>query len=517
MDKKAIRIDLVKLILYILERAWIIAFCAELGFGAMFWYANHSSSDTFTASGTLYVTNGEVTGDRFHLSEKADFEAALALIDQYKVVLKSQQVMEKIVDYLDEKYPGINAKFILTSLKFSSVSESGLVSVKSTTDDPVLSTDIANAVIDIAPEELLSIMQAGTIKVVDYAIDPVLPDAKDTMRKGMMGAMAGAVAAGGVLFLLFLMNSRVHDTKEMTELYVPPILASIRRIHLSDARGGSLILSRQSDKDVIAGYSTLRANLLHALNDKESNIVVVTSAIQEEGKTTIAANLAIFSGMTGKQTLLIDANLESADQSALFGIEPDTDGLSDVLNRKERWFRVIHKDIRTNLDLLPAGHYASNSSELLSSVSMKQMLKEAAQEYDLVLIDMPAVNTTEEPFIVAEEAAGCLIVVRQNFSDHREVGKALISAEITGMDVLGFVFYGEKLDKVKPKKGITEKKHLLEKKERKRLVDKQKLSADSSANEAAQAASSEEYPLRQGSPLPTEELSRAQQDGTHRN
>ena len=66
-------------------------------------------------------------------------------------------------------------------------------------------------------------------------------------------------------------------------------------------------------------------------------------------------------------------------------------------------------------------------------------------EYDMILLDAPPINIVSDPLALSKLSSGVVFVVRQRFSDHREIRKALISAEMTGLEVLGFVFYGEKL------------------------------------------------------------------------
>ena len=77
---------------------------------------------------------------------------------------------------------------------------------------------------------------------------------------------------------------------------------------------------------------------------------------------------------------------------------------------------------------------------------MIDLISEFEEVYDLVLIDMPPINIVADPLVVSAHVAGCLFVVRQNYSDHRDIRSALIAAEMTGMDVLGFVFYGENVN-----------------------------------------------------------------------
>jgi Mrp family chromosome partitioning ATPase len=76
---------------------------------------------------------------------------------------------------------------------------------------------------------------------------------------------------------------------------------------------------------------------------------------------------------------------------------------------------------------------------------MLRLLEEMGKEYDLVLLDMPPVNVVTDPLVLSSHVAGCLFVARQNYSDHRDLKKALSAAELTGMNVMGFVFYGEEL------------------------------------------------------------------------
>ena len=101
------------------------------------------------------------------------------------------------------------------------------------------------------------------------------------------------------------------------------------------------------------------------------------------------------------------------------------------------------KNIRGNVDLLPAGHFPPNPAELLGSNEMLALLKELEQVYDLILLDMPPINIVSDPLVLSNSVAGCIFVTRQDYSDHREIRKALIEAEMAGMNVMGFVFYGE--------------------------------------------------------------------------
>ena len=185
--------------------------------------------------------------------------------------------------------------------------------------------------------------------------------------------------------------------------------------------------------------------MLYMLAGKGKKAVAVSSAIAGEGKSTITANLAISCAMSGKKVLLIDADIRRACQRDHFKYAEDASGLSEILIGENAWQDVIIRSGRENLDILPAGHAAPNPAELLSLPALPAALSEMEQQYDLILLDTPPINVVSDPLALSAHVAGSVMVVRQNYSDHREIRKALISAEMAGMNVLGFVFYGEKL------------------------------------------------------------------------
>ena len=434
------------MMIYILKRLWIVVLCAELGFGAFYMYTSKHSKDTFTASGTMYVNNGNPNLGEYQYTSTGDLNSAVQLIKTYLVVVKSEKVMNAVVERLSDDYPSITVAQVSPTLNMASVSETGVVSVISQTNSAQLSTDIVNAVMEYAPEEIIRVVGAGSIEIIDYAKVPSLPDQRDTVRPGIQGAMCGAVIAACILALLYLLNRRISDVSDLTNNYTPPVLASLRRIYVGKKSSPDIfMLTNQSPMEIIESYAKLRMNLLYTLVGKESHTVVITSSISGEGKTTIAANLAISCAMGGKKVLLVDGDLRRACQRDVFRFDKHARGLSDILVGNCTWQEAVIPNIRETLDLLPAGHFPPNPAELLESNEMVNLLKELEQVYELVLMDMPPINIVADPLVPSNYVAGCLFVTRQDFTDHRDIRKALISAEMTGMNVLGFIFYGEKI------------------------------------------------------------------------
>ncbi len=440
------RIDLFKLLKHLLKYSWIILLCGAIGFAGLYGYAKSRHMDTYTASGTMYVNNGNPNLINYEYASTSDLHSAVTLLETYSVVVRSNKVMDVVTEQLAQDYPGITAGFISSTISMSSVAETGVTKVSCTTANPQMAADICNAVMDVAPEEIKRVVGAGSIEVIDYATVPTYPNGESFTRRGMIGALAGATAAAALLILLFLMNHKVADSKELTEQYTPPLLASIQRNEKNNENPADFRINEKTPINVMESYAKLRMNVMYTLVGKKNHVLVVTSAIPGEGKSTITGNLALSCAWSGKHVLLIDGDMRRAAQRDIFQYPKDANGLSEILAGMCTFQKAVLRTINDNLDILPAGRVPPNPADMLSSNVMRELLETLEKDYELILIDMPPINIVSDPLALSDQVAGCLFVVRQNFSDHREVRKALISAELTGMEVLGFTFYGEKTE-----------------------------------------------------------------------
>ena len=456
---KGSSIDLARLAVYILKRIWLVIICAAIGFGVMYYRAS-KAIDTYTASGTMFVTNSNPNLVNYGYTSISDINSAVSLVNIYSEVIKSETVMQRVLEYrletveqdgveqdllLNQKYPGLTTDYIKATLRMASVNETPMVRVSCTTSIPQLSADICNAVLQVAPAAIKEVVGAGEAKPQDFATVPMFANARSEKRQGLIGGLAGAILACGVLLILFLLNRKVEKPGELTNKYTPPILSYIRRNKGNNENPGTFLLNENSEMDQVEGYAKLRMNLMYTLKDKKNHVVLVTSAISGEGKSTIAANLAVSFAFSGKKLLLVDADMRRACQNEIFGYEQTVPGLSDALTGEADLQDVIRHTKWENLSVLPAGAMVPNPCELLENPAMQELLEKVEEQFDLILIDVPPINIVSDPLALSDQAAGALIVVRQNFSDHREIRRALIASEMTGLDVLGFVFYGENL------------------------------------------------------------------------
>ena len=460
MNKQRTSINFAKMGIYILKRIWLVILCAAVGYGYMSWQSSQRVIYTYTATGTMFVTNSNPNLINYGYANSADFSSAVQLVNIYNEVVKSESVTQRILEcrldtvnengeeqeiLLGQKYPNLTPAYIRGVVSMASLNDTPMVRVSVTTTNPQMSADICNAVLEVAPAAIKDVVGAGDAKPQDYATVPTTPNIRNDRQKKISGALAGAAIAAGLLALLFLLNRRVEDTDELKESYTPPVLASVRRRKGNDKDPESFLLGEKNELDLGESYAKLRMNLLYTLVGKNRHTVIITSAVSGEGKSTIAANLAVSMASSGKHIILVDADMRRACQTDMFRYDSKALGLSDVLVGNTDLAGAVIPAVRENLDILPAGSLPPNPSELLESQAMKDTLAELEAQYDLVLLDAPPINIVSDPLALSSLAAGGLFVVRQHFSDHREIRKALIQAEMTGLELLGFVFYGEKI------------------------------------------------------------------------
>ncbi len=455
MENQKQRINIRKLAFYLLKHIWIIILCAAIGFAGLYGYTAYYQKDTYTAAATVYVLNGNPNLVNYQYTNVSDLESSVQLMNTYMVLLRSDKVMDAVLERLMtyekyqpyiENYPRLSTGYIASTLSMGSIANTSLLEIRSTTGDPNLSFAICNAVVDVAPQKIKDVVIAGDMTEAQRpAAPPFVPDYRSPTKRGLLGALAGGVLAAAILVLLFLLNQKVTDMESLTDRYTPPVLAGIQRQKKKDSNPAVFLLHDDSPMEMSESYAKLRMNLLYTLAGKESKIVIISSSISGEGKSTITANLAISCAMGGKRVLLVDADMRRACQRDYFDYEEDKPGLSDVLVETSTWWDAVLSTEWENLSILPAGHTPPNPAELLSLPTVPILLSELQQQFDLVLIDTPPINIVSDPLTFPAEVAGCVLVVRENYSDHREIRKALISAEMTGMNMLGFVYYGEKL------------------------------------------------------------------------
>ena len=189
------------------------------------------------------------------------------------------------------------------------------------------------------------------------------------------------------------------------------------------------ILSEQSDFFIRESYKTLRTNVTFSLADETAcKVLIVTSAMQSEGKSITAINLAISYAEMNQRVLLVDCDLRRPKLARLLSMKGKV-GLSNLLIQPELLGKAVRDSGVQNLDVILAGDVPPNPSELLGSSRMEKLIESLRENYDYIILDAPPVNMVTDACVLVPQSSGVLFVVRAGLSERGSVLRAVEQLE----------------------------------------------------------------------------------------
>lgn len=187
-------------------------------------------------------------------------------------------------------------------------------------------------------------------------------------------------------------------------------------------------------------YKLLRTNIMFALPDeKKCRIIGVTSSCSGEGKSTTTLNLANMLAEAGAWVLLIEADMRLPTLCQRLNIK-NTPGLSNLLAGLSDASEAIQASgLHERMRVITSGDIPPNPSELLGSRQMQDLLKDYANDFDFILLDLPPVTAVSDALVISRLADGMVMVVRQDYASRRVLGEAMRQLQYVQARVLGFV------------------------------------------------------------------------------
>ncbi len=199
----------------------------------------------------------------------------------------------------------------------------------------------------------------------------------------------------------------------------------------------------QPDSYVAEQFRSLRARIDSQAAERPIRSIVVTSALEGEGKTAAAINLAVVTAMSvGRRVLLVDCDMRSPHIHRTLGLNPEA-GLAEVLTDQASLENAIIKVEGLNLEVLAVRGVPPNPSELLSSGKMRSVLDDLSRSYDTVILDSPSALGMPDAKSISEQADGIVLVVRADSTPSEDV-EAVLDV-IDRRRILGLVLNGAQL------------------------------------------------------------------------
>ena len=304
-------------------------------------------------------------------------------------------------------------------------------------------------------------LKRGDAELIAEAKTPTAPVSPHPKRQAALGGIIGLVLGVGISVLREQLNDRVRTAQEVEELTRLPLLAQLPYDSETARNRGNLAMVERPASPLSEALRSLRTSIQYLGVDKPVKVILVTSAAPGEGKSLVAANLAIAFAQANYRTVLISADLRRSSIDAMFGDLPPSVGLTGLLAPFAANGKNPRNDLSTNGDdpagfssqpnkallrtsieglvLLRSGPTPPNPAELLGSGRMAVVLSNYAAHADMVIIDSPPLLPVTDAAVLAAKCDGVVLVTALNETRSDALARARVILDTTGGRILGIV------------------------------------------------------------------------------
>lgn len=392
---------------------------------------------------TTKVFIGPPTVDRGAVADAAQaLTLSRDLLGLYAELLRGRTLAERVVERLQLDFPPAE---LADRIRSTVVQDAGIIRIGVSDGDGSRAALIANTVADIGIDDLKTNLD-GAVSVHAAVIEPAIPatdPASPTpLRDGILAAMLGLMIGGGGAVLREQLDTRLRTREDVERAVHPvPVLVTVPRLSAQWARLRRFAGQTDPNGFAAEAFRILRTNVQFLAVDRPIRRILVTGPSVNEGKTTVAANLAASLAMAGHRVLLMETDLRRPTIHEYIGaaINP---GVTEVLLGRSSLAAAVQRTTITGLSILPSGTLPPNPSELLGSQRMVELIEKASEMHDIVILDTPPTLPITDAAVLAPRTDGVILVARANQTHRDALRMAAGQFDHPGVRLLGVVFNG---------------------------------------------------------------------------
>ena len=281
-----------------------------------------------------------------------------------------------------------------------------------------------------------------TIVQVEPATLPYSPISPRTQQNTMVAVFTSMLITLGVIFGINLLDDTVTNPDELARVLKLPILGVIPH---QEGQVELPITQMQPRSPISEAYRILRTNVEYTNADHNLHILLVTSPLPSDGKTTVVANLAVTMAQRGLHTVLIDGDMRRPHVHRTMGL-PNRTGLSSLFLQHELSFDGnVQNTMLKDLKVISSGPLPPNPAELLGSKRMSEILVKTMEQNDMVLLDTPPSLTVADATVLAPLVDGIIIVVKAGKTKTNAVKRQVNALRQVGARLIGIVINDVKM------------------------------------------------------------------------
>jgi capsular exopolysaccharide synthesis family protein len=342
---------------------------------------------------------------------------AKIILSSYRNMLQSYRLEEQglMAQNLSAKSEGVN--FLESSSKTTSL-QTSIQSIEQYLN--VLNNKVQELSVSAS---LLS----NNIRLVDPATEPYRPVSPNRKANILFGFLFGLAASIGAIATIQIFDTRIKSTEDIEQGLGLNLLTMVPAIQAESQRAS------------VEAYQTLRTALIYASQNKQQNVILITSANPKEGKSTVVINTGSVLAAGGDRVLLIDCDLRRPTLHRKFKPEAAVKGLTHYMADKEAKAEDFIVPVGVNLWIMYSGPIPPNPPELFSMKRFKELLNKMKQEFDWVIIDSPPALSLTDAQILATYSDLVLLVAKHKETHRPQLQRTIVTLERLNAQIAGVV------------------------------------------------------------------------------
>ena len=360
------------------------------------------------------------------------------LMQTYAKMVDDNITTGRVANRINHRIPG---GLIKGKISASALPQTFLIDVRAGDADPAFAATLTNQTAEALKSVIDQLGKSSGIEatILSSASVPTKPVSPQPTRDITVGGFLGLALGAVVALSMDALDRTIREGEVAADVFGAPVLCSIpkQRGLASDP----LVALKPGGSPTGEAYRALRTAIRFRESSQNLKSVLVTSAAAGDGKSTIAANLAIAMSLDGAKTILIDADLRRTRLNSIFDL-PEGKGLTDILLGKATLNEALVPWSR-GLSILQVGTYTLNPSEALGSQAMVKVLEEAQRVADIVIVDAPPALPVADPAVLAALVDGTVLVCRWRKTSLHAASATRSMLDNVGADVIGVVLNAE--------------------------------------------------------------------------
>lgn len=431
-----------------LRRQWIVIVALTvLGAGAAFGYARTLPPEySSTAAVMVIAQRGDSTNELVQGSSYVQ-----SLVQTYAVLASSPLVLSPVIEELDldETATQLAKRVSVVNTLNTVVIE---ISVTDTDKERAQETAAAitdsliSAVSDVSPSDAEG-QPAVRLETIAPARMPQAPIGPNTRLLTIIGAAIGFGLSVAYALFRRVLGTRMTERSDIAAVTDAPVLGEIVAWRRNYTILSTMLRSRDSRS--AESFRALAANLKYVAVDRDLRVVMVTSSAPHEGKSSVSIGLAAALAESGHSVVIIDADLRRSSVANALQLEGAV-GVTSILVGDVTLEEAVQHSESMNIDVVAGGATAPNPGQLITSHRLRDLVAEARDRYEYVIIDSAPALVVSDALWLADLADGVLVVARSGKTRRKQISAVLSTLKSTHKDVFGIVLNAVKRNESSP-------------------------------------------------------------------